>query len=119
MHDIFWAGIEKYYMDRNLLRQQHTVLRDKCVLYTAVKGKGNLTTSLRSSVELETLRKLYEEMERIVGATTMTFEILTLPKKLVYVVGNLVSELFYHQCALNGFQLADLISVDTPLPERP
>lgn len=30
-------------------------------------------------------------MQRIVGATTMTAEIVELPKKLVYVLGDLVS----------------------------
>lgn len=29
MHDVFWAGIERWYMDRKLLHHRHSVLRDK------------------------------------------------------------------------------------------
>lgn len=29
MNDIFWAGIEKYYMDRGVLRRKHSILKDR------------------------------------------------------------------------------------------
>lgn len=29
MHDIYWAGIEKFYMDQGLLKKKHSILRDR------------------------------------------------------------------------------------------
>lgn len=29
MEDIFWSGIEKYYMDRGTLKKRHSILKDR------------------------------------------------------------------------------------------
>lgn len=31
MQDIFWSGIEKYYMDQGLLDRRHSILKDRYV----------------------------------------------------------------------------------------
>lgn len=45
----------------------------------------------RSQSELDMLRLLYAEMERIAGATTMTVDVVALPRNLVDVLGDVVS----------------------------
>lgn len=40
--------------------------------------------------EIEMLRELYTEMERIVGVATMTVQIIKLPRGLVEVLGDMV-----------------------------
>lgn len=44
----------------------------------------------RSESELALLRQSYEEMERIAGSTTMTVEVVSLPRPLVHVLGEMV-----------------------------
>lgn len=41
MHDIFWSGIEKWYLDRSEMRARHTILRDRYICLRSHKRKDD------------------------------------------------------------------------------